>query len=190
MADYGHELAFGTFLTPQNQRPEDVIALAQLTEQVGLDFATFQDHPYQSALLDTWTLMTWVAFERAERIARQRGLPAPLARWREAADRAYLQVQEQAWSPSLQAYVQYPGSTTLDAGALVMPLVKVLPRTPGCDVGRLCVVCCAMAVVPNKASRPTARSTRERTSTATISSSAVTIPTCIASRPRARRATK
>ena len=60
MADYGHELAFGTFLTPQNQRPEDVVALAQLTEQAGLDFATFQDHPYQSAFLDTWTLMTWV----------------------------------------------------------------------------------------------------------------------------------
>src|SRR5215204_6825814 len=60
MADYGHELAFGTFLTPQNERPEDVVALAQLTEQVGLDFATFQDHPYQSAFLDTWTLMTWV----------------------------------------------------------------------------------------------------------------------------------
>jgi FAD/FMN-containing dehydrogenase len=60
MADYGHELAFGTFLTPQNQRPEDVVALAQLTEQVGLDFATFQDHPYQSAFLDSWTLMTWV----------------------------------------------------------------------------------------------------------------------------------
>jgi hypothetical protein len=40
---------------------------------------------------------------------------------------------------------------------LVMPLVKVLPRTPGCEVGRLCVVCCAMAVVPNTASRPTAR---------------------------------
>ena len=27
MADYGHELAFGTFLTPQNQRPEDVISM-------------------------------------------------------------------------------------------------------------------------------------------------------------------
>ena len=40
---------------------------------------------------------------------------------------------------------------------LVMPLVKVLPRMPGCEVGRLCVVCCTMAVVPNKVSRPTAR---------------------------------
>ena len=32
MPDYGHDLTFGTFLTPQNQRPEDVVALAQLTE--------------------------------------------------------------------------------------------------------------------------------------------------------------
>ena len=61
MADYGHELQFGTFITPQNQRPEDVVALAQLSEQVGLDVVTFQDHPYQPAFLDTWTLLTWVA---------------------------------------------------------------------------------------------------------------------------------
>jgi GH15 family glucan-1,4-alpha-glucosidase len=69
------------------------------------------------------TLMTWVAFERAGRIARRRGLPAPLAAWRAAADRAYLQLQEQDWNPQLRAYVQYPHSTTLDAGALMIPLV-------------------------------------------------------------------
>src|SRR3954449_3057306 len=61
MPDYGHDLAFGTFITPQNQRPQDVVALAQLTEQAGLDLATFQDHPYQPTFLDTWTLMSWVA---------------------------------------------------------------------------------------------------------------------------------
>jgi FAD/FMN-containing dehydrogenase len=61
MPDYGHELSFGTFITPQNQRPDDVVALARLTEQVGLDLATFQDHPYQPAFLDTWTLLSWVA---------------------------------------------------------------------------------------------------------------------------------
>lgn len=61
MADYGHDLVFGTFLTPQASNPESVVALAQLTERAGLDLATFQDHPYQSAFLDTWTLMTWVA---------------------------------------------------------------------------------------------------------------------------------
>ena len=61
MPDYGHELAFGMFLTPQNQRPGDVVALAQLTERAGLDLATFQDHPYQPGFLDTWTLLSWVA---------------------------------------------------------------------------------------------------------------------------------
>ncbi len=70
------------------------------------------------------SLMTWVAFERAGRIAQQRGLPAPLGAWRQAADRAYLHVQECGWSPLRRAYVQYPGSSTLDAGALVMPLVQ------------------------------------------------------------------
>ena len=45
------------------------------------------------------SLMTWVAFERAGRIAQQRGLPAPLAEWRDAADRAYLHVQECGWNP-------------------------------------------------------------------------------------------
>lgn len=61
MADYGHDLAFGTFLTPQNQRPDEVVALAQLTERAGLELATFQDHPYQARHLDTWTLLSWVA---------------------------------------------------------------------------------------------------------------------------------
>jgi alkanesulfonate monooxygenase SsuD/methylene tetrahydromethanopterin reductase-like flavin-dependent oxidoreductase (luciferase family) len=63
MPDYGHDLAFGTFITPQAARPADAVALARLTEQAGLDLATFQDHPYQPRFLDTWTLLTWVAAE-------------------------------------------------------------------------------------------------------------------------------
>src|SRR3546814_11377996 len=35
--------------------------LAILSEEVGLDVVTFQDHPYQPAFLDTVTLLTWVA---------------------------------------------------------------------------------------------------------------------------------
>jgi GH15 family glucan-1,4-alpha-glucosidase len=77
------------------------------------------------------TVMTWVAFERGARIAQQRGLPAPLDRWRRSADRAYLHVQQGGWNAELRAYVQYPGSSTLDAAALVMPLVKFTgPRDP------------------------------------------------------------
>ena len=61
MTDYGHDLIFGTFLTPQNQRPHEVVKLAQLTEQSGLDLVTFMDHPYNATFLDTWTLMAYVA---------------------------------------------------------------------------------------------------------------------------------
>lgn len=58
---YGHPLKFGTFLTPVNSAPQQVVALAKHSEDLGYDLVTFQDHPYQSAFLDTWTLMTWVA---------------------------------------------------------------------------------------------------------------------------------
>src|SRR3954471_12419025 len=63
MPDYGHELAFGTFITPQSARPADVVALARLTEHAALELATFQDHPYQARFLDPWTLLAWVAAE-------------------------------------------------------------------------------------------------------------------------------
>jgi alkanesulfonate monooxygenase SsuD/methylene tetrahydromethanopterin reductase-like flavin-dependent oxidoreductase (luciferase family) len=61
MTDYGHELQFGTFITPTAADPQAPVRLAQLTERAGLDLATFQDHPYQPAYLDTWTLLTWAA---------------------------------------------------------------------------------------------------------------------------------
>ena len=61
MSDYGHDLLFGTFLTPTNQNPQHVVQLTQLSELAGLDLATFQDHPYQPAFLDTWTLLSYVA---------------------------------------------------------------------------------------------------------------------------------
>lgn len=67
MSDYGHDLLFGTFITPTAQQPQQAVLLAQLSEQAGLDLATFQDHPYQPAFLDTWTLMSYAA-ARTERI--------------------------------------------------------------------------------------------------------------------------
>ena len=59
--DYGHSLQFGTFITPVNDPPSAAVARAQLSEQLGFDLVTFQDHPYQPGFLDTWTLMSWVA---------------------------------------------------------------------------------------------------------------------------------
>ncbi|MEV6341861.1 LLM class flavin-dependent oxidoreductase [Actinoplanes sp. NPDC051851] len=65
--DYGHQLRFGTFLTPANQDPDGVVMRAVLSEQLGYDLVTFQDHPYQPGFLDTWTLLSWAA-ARTERI--------------------------------------------------------------------------------------------------------------------------
>jgi hypothetical protein len=70
MTDYGHELLFGSFLTPTSAQPQQAVALAQLSEQVGLDLVTFQDHPYQPGFLDTWTLLSAVAAQtRTIRVA-------------------------------------------------------------------------------------------------------------------------
>ena len=59
--DYGHELLFGTFITPAAQRPHRAVELAVVADRAGLDLVTFQDHPYQPGFLDTWTLLTYVA---------------------------------------------------------------------------------------------------------------------------------
>ena len=76
-------------------------------------------------------LMTWVAYERALRLARDRGLPAPMSKWRKLSAAAYQYVQDSCWDPALQSYVMYPGSPLLDASLLVMPLVKFSgPRDP------------------------------------------------------------
>ncbi len=67
MTDHGHDLLFGSFLTPAASTPQRGVDLAVLSEQVGLDLATFQDHPYQPALLDTWTVLA-VTAARTSRI--------------------------------------------------------------------------------------------------------------------------
>src|SRR6266571_2774453 len=42
-------------------------------------------------------LMAWVAFDRALRLARQRGLPAPMARWMEISAQIYEQIMDKGW---------------------------------------------------------------------------------------------
>ncbi|MCR6030129.1 LLM class flavin-dependent oxidoreductase [Nocardioides sp. zg-579] len=67
MPDYGHPLRFGTFITPTAATPARPVELVVLSEELGYDLATFQDHPYQPSFLDTWTLMSYAA-ARTERI--------------------------------------------------------------------------------------------------------------------------
>ena len=61
MTDYGHELLFGSFITPDARPLGRTVALTQLSERAGLDLATFQDHPYQPGFLDAWTLLSYLA---------------------------------------------------------------------------------------------------------------------------------
>src|SRR5690606_1165884 len=67
MTDYGRQLQFGAFITPDAQRPDQVVDLVRVAEAAGFDLATFQDHPYQAGFLDTWTLISYAA-ARTERI--------------------------------------------------------------------------------------------------------------------------
>jgi alkanesulfonate monooxygenase SsuD/methylene tetrahydromethanopterin reductase-like flavin-dependent oxidoreductase (luciferase family)/FAD/FMN-containing dehydrogenase len=67
MPDYGHPLRFGSFIAPVNSPASRPVELAVLSEQLGLDLVTFQDHPYQPSYLDTWTLLSW-AGAQTERI--------------------------------------------------------------------------------------------------------------------------
>jgi hypothetical protein len=61
MPDYRHDLQFGVFITPVAAQADGVVELARLADVVGLDIVSFQDHPYQPAFLDTWTLLSVVA---------------------------------------------------------------------------------------------------------------------------------
>ncbi|WP_127505450.1 LLM class flavin-dependent oxidoreductase [Actinoplanes solisilvae] len=82
MTDYGHDLLFGTFVTPA----PGAVELAQTADRAGLDLVTFQDHPYQPAFYDTWTLLSYVAAQTSRIRVSGNVLnlplrpPAPLAR--------------------------------------------------------------------------------------------------------------
>jgi alkanesulfonate monooxygenase SsuD/methylene tetrahydromethanopterin reductase-like flavin-dependent oxidoreductase (luciferase family) len=61
MTDYGHDLLFGSFITPRMQPASHAIDRTIASEHAGLDLATFQDHPYQGSFLDTSTLLAYAA---------------------------------------------------------------------------------------------------------------------------------
>ncbi len=79
----------------------------------------------------TSRLMCWVAVERAIRIARHRGLPADLVTWSSARDAMYHRIMTKSWNSDLEAFTQVEGGDRLDAGVLLMPMVKFIsPADP------------------------------------------------------------
>ncbi|MEU6426748.1 LLM class flavin-dependent oxidoreductase [Microbispora sp. NPDC046973] len=67
MADFGHELWFGAFLTPDAAGHHRIVRQAVLADEIGLDIIGIQDHPYLPAFLDAWTLLSTLA-GRTERV--------------------------------------------------------------------------------------------------------------------------
>jgi alkanesulfonate monooxygenase SsuD/methylene tetrahydromethanopterin reductase-like flavin-dependent oxidoreductase (luciferase family) len=67
MADYGQEIEFGYFLTPDADNPDGVVETARLAEELGYDLLGVQDHPYQRRHLDALALLG-VILARTKRI--------------------------------------------------------------------------------------------------------------------------
>ncbi|MFJ4656746.1 LLM class flavin-dependent oxidoreductase [Nocardia sp. NPDC088792] len=59
MGDYGHELRFGIFVPPEAARGPALLRLIRQADEARLEVLAVQDHPYQSAFLDTWTLLSY-----------------------------------------------------------------------------------------------------------------------------------
>lgn len=72
----------------------------------------------------TSRLMCWVAVERMIRVARKRGLPGDIAAWGRVRDEIYERIMDEGWNEELRSFTQTEGSDVLDAGLLLMPLVK------------------------------------------------------------------
>ena len=80
-------------------------------------------------------VMAWVAFDRAVKGVEESGLEGPVDRWRACCDEIKREVCEQGFDPARNAFTQYYGSNSLDASALMIPLVGFLPPTDPRVVG-------------------------------------------------------
>ncbi|MFD8389538.1 glycoside hydrolase family 15 protein [Streptomyces sp. NPDC059680] len=71
-------------------------------------------------------VMSWVAFDRALRLAESKGWPSAAGRWRTERDAVYEQVMAKGWSEERKAFVQHYGSDVLDSSLLRMATVGFL----------------------------------------------------------------
>jgi GH15 family glucan-1,4-alpha-glucosidase len=69
-------------------------------------------------------LMSWVAFDRAIRVMRQRGWPAPASDWEKLRSQVYQQIMNEGWNADKNSFVQYYGSEAVDASALLLMLTN------------------------------------------------------------------
>jgi GH15 family glucan-1,4-alpha-glucosidase len=76
-------------------------------------------------------IQTWVALDRAIKMAAARGRPANVSRWTTERDAVYDQVFEQGWNAKIGAFTQFYGSEVLDSSLLMMSMQGfIAPRDP------------------------------------------------------------
>ncbi|HUH19552.1 glycoside hydrolase family 15 protein [Albibacterium sp.] len=75
-------------------------------------------------------LLCWVSFDRAIKISEARSFPLN-SKWRVERDKIYNSVFSEYWNEEKQSFMQFPGSETVDASTLLMPLVRFIsPKDP------------------------------------------------------------
>ncbi|SCG74784.1 glycoside hydrolase family 15 protein [Micromonospora inositola] len=74
-------------------------------------------------------LMSWVALDRAVRLAHRRGLPADTDRWVRTRNQIYEQIMTRGFHPGRRAFVQHYATDILDAALLTMPAVGIIAPT-------------------------------------------------------------
>ncbi|WP_105034693.1 glycoside hydrolase family 15 protein [Cryobacterium aureum] len=68
-------------------------------------------------------VMVWAAFDRAVRGVEECGLDGPLVRWKTLRDDVRADIESRGFDLNRNSYVQYYGSTEVDASLLVLPQV-------------------------------------------------------------------
>jgi GH15 family glucan-1,4-alpha-glucosidase len=71
--------------------------------------------------------MAWVAFDRAIKSIDQYGFKGPRARWEELRGRICEEVIAKGYDPKRNSFMQYYGSTDVDASLLLIPQLGFLP---------------------------------------------------------------
>jgi GH15 family glucan-1,4-alpha-glucosidase len=80
-----------------------------------------QDHYVSSKV------MSWVALDRAVKLAKKTGHQAETDGWQAAADRIHAEVMERGWSEKLQSFRQVYDRDSLDASVLLISVMEFLP---------------------------------------------------------------
>jgi GH15 family glucan-1,4-alpha-glucosidase len=74
-------------------------------------------------------MMSWVAVDRALRLAGKRSFPADWSVWTAARDQMYETIMKRGWNAQRGAFVQQFDGEALDASTLLMPLVFFVSPT-------------------------------------------------------------